>query len=154
MIYTTKQAAGESLDHLGVAIGDALESGVSAKEILTMLLAVASEQETEQPQLPGFPPERQDSVFDELPEGMIDLPTAAEKYGVPKRNLQAWVYRGRLQSYGRLRGSAPGGGLHIVFEAALQAELAKPVTKGGRRRKDPVSLTMNCPECGAVTTIA
>ena len=141
------------LDALNAALTDALGSGVTTRDILTMLSTAVAEQETEQRSLPGFPEEGQDFVYDELPPGMIDLPAAAEKYGVPKRNIRAWVYRGRLQSYGRLRGSAPGGGFHIVSEEALEVELAKPVRRGRRQTRAPGPLTINCPECGSVTTI-
>ncbi len=142
-----------TLDALNAALTDALGLGVTPRDILTMLSTAVAEQETEQGPLPGFPGDGQDFVYDELPDGYIDIPTAANKYNVPRPNLHAWLYRGRLRSYGRLRGSSPGGGSHIVYEADLKAELEKPVRKGGRRPKGPEPLTVHCPNCGAVSTV-
>ena len=141
-----------SLDHLGQAIIDALESGVSAKEILIMLQAALVQQEAEQRRLPEVPANSQHLIYSELPDGMIDLPTAAGKYDVPKTNLQSWIYRGRLHSYGCLRRSGPGGGSHIVHEGALRAELAKAALRGRRLSKHPDLVTLYCPNCETVWT--
>ena len=83
------------------------------------------------------PPDQADFVYDELPEGLIDLPTAAEKYGLNRQTLRHWVLNGRLHLYGRLRGSAPGGGFLVVNESEVQAYIHAPRDRGGRPRKVP-----------------
>ena len=141
------------LDALNAALTDALGSGVTTRDILTMLSTAVAEQETEQRSLPGFPEEGQDFVYDELPPGMIDLPAAAEKYAIPQSRIRTWVNRGRLPSHGRLRGGAPGGGRHIVDERDLLALLSKPLSKGGRPRKHAGPLTVHCPQCGDLAVV-
>ena len=76
-------------------------------------------------------------VYTELPDGLIDLPSAAEKYGLHRQVLRDWVLKGRLQIYGRLRGSAPGGGFLVLKESDVQTQIAAPKSKGGRPRKGP-----------------
>jgi predicted DNA-binding transcriptional regulator AlpA len=76
-----------------------------------------------------------DVVYDELPEGLIDLPSAMRKYSLKRPTLWSWVSKGHLQSYGRLRGSATGGGLILVNEEDLVRYMHAPKPKGGRPRK-------------------
>ena len=152
---TPNGLSGQSkLDALSSAIIDALGSGISTKEILTMLSTAVAEQETEQRPLPGFPEEGPDfvyDVYDELPPGMIDIPAAAEKYGVPQSTMRQWVNKGQLHSRGRLRRGSPGGGSHIVSEQEVLALTSKPRNKGGRPRKHPRSHTVHCPKCGELS---
>ena len=78
------------------------------------------------------PPGQADAVYDELPEGLIDLPAAAERYGVNRQTIHTWIRTGRLQSKGRLRASARGGGFHLLLESDVRDCAASPRSKGGR----------------------
>ena len=46
-------------------------------------------------------------VYDVLPEGLIDLPAAAVKYGLSRPKMVLWVKRGNLVCHGRLKGQRP-----------------------------------------------
>ena len=74
-------------------------------------------------------------VYTELPDGLIDLPSAAEKYGVNGDTLYSWVRKGLLAPAGRLRASARGGGYIVVREKDLLSHMQAPKNRGGRPRK-------------------
>ena len=119
-----------ALNRLGEAVAEALDSGVSEEELQTMLkTAVAEHQTGHQTWLPGFPNEGQDTVYDELPPELVDLRTAASEYGCSIHRLRSWVHRGHIKSLGRLRGRAPGGGVHVVSREELMSKLAMPLNK-------------------------
>ena len=121
-----------SAEDLRAAIGVALSSGVSEGEILSMGATVAAD--TGQPELPGF----EDPglpIYDELPDGLIDLATAAERYGCKPHRIYMWVYRGRLQERGRLRGPGKNGGAIVVCENDLLERMNAPPNKGGLPKK-------------------
>ena len=61
--------------------------------------------------------------YNELPEGMIPLPHAARKYGLPADRLRWWVRAKRLARMGYLRGGSPQGGYVLLVEAELVALL-------------------------------
>ena len=69
-------------------------------------------------------------VYTDLPDGLIDLPSAMRRYGCKAATLRGWVYQGHLKAVGRLRGSSPGGGYLVVSEAELEQHLASPRKKG------------------------
>ena len=69
-------------------------------------------------------------MFDELPEGLIDLPAAASKYARSRHTLHAWVRQGRLPVVARLKGPARGGGFLLVSESAVVALLEDPPRRG------------------------
>ena len=140
------------LDALNAALTEALGSGVTTRDILTMLSTAVAEQETEQRPLPGFPGDGQDLVYDEVPAGMIDLSAAAEKYGIPQSTMRQWVRKGKVPSRGRLRSKAPGGGTHIVHEGELLAYRAKH-NRRGPLPKTLGSITLQCPKCGEQSVI-
>ena len=75
------------------------------------------------------------TVYTELPPGLIDLPSAAQKYGLNQWTLRNWVRKGHLKMYGRLKGSAKGGGFILVRESELRLYKDMPKSKGGRPRK-------------------
>ena len=114
------------------AIGDALASGVSENEILSMVATVAAD--AEQPELPGFEDEGL-PIYTDLPDGLIDLSNAAKKYNCTPERFRRWVYRGYLEERGRLRGPGPNGGSIVVCEAELDARVASPPNRGGRPKK-------------------
>ena len=69
-------------------------------------------------------------IYDELPKGLIDLPTAGKKYGLNVRTIRGWVNKGKLEAAGRLRGPAPGGGYLVVSEDELLVHIAEPRSRG------------------------
>ena len=114
------------------AIGDALASGVSENEIVSMVATVAAD--AEQPELPGFEEEGL-PIYDELPDGLIDLSRASKKYGCTTDRMRKWIYRGQLEERGRLRGPGKNGGSIVVCERELKMRINAPPNKGGRPRK-------------------
>ena len=126
----------ESLDRATKAIADALAEGVGERELLDMVTIVAAEQVVEQPEIPGLFPDAETIYTEtEVPEGLIDLPSAAQKYDHRVATLQKWVERGHLQTYGRLRAPARGGGYLLLREDELVDRMKAPRNKGGRPRK-------------------
>ena len=72
-------------------------------------------------------------MYDELPPGLIDLPSAAKKYGCKGSRLRGWVHRGHLLVRGRLR-APQGTGYSLVLESELVHRLKTVNPKGGRSR--------------------
>ena len=120
------------VEDLRDAIGVALAAGVSENEIVSMVATVAAD--AEQPALPGFEDEGL-RIYDELPDGLIDLATAAKRYNRSPHLMRTWVYRGHLEERGRLRGRGRNGGSIIVCEDDLLKRINAPTSKGGRPRK-------------------
>ena len=80
------------------------------------------------------PPEDEGVViYDELPPGLIDLPSAAKKYGVNNSTLRTWVNTGRIRLVARKKAPSAGGGYVAVSEAELLSYIERPRNKGGRR---------------------
>ena len=71
-------------------------------------------------------------IYTELPEGLIDLPSATRKYGCGRSRLHGWVKRGVIRVRGRLKGAARGGGYLVVKEADIEHILATIQIQGGR----------------------
>lgn len=79
------------------------------------------------------PPEDEgDTIYEpgELPEGLIDLPSAAKKYGIPGSTLRSWIQLGRLSRLGRLRAPAAGGGYVVVRQADIEHCRDNPRKRG------------------------
>ena len=121
------------LDRWIRATREALRAGTSEEELQSMLHTAAEHEDRLQEHLPrtGDP----DAVYDALPPGLIDIPTAARTYNVPRRTLQGWIRRGHLGCRGRLKGSAPGGGFLVIEEQELVSRLDLPPNPGGRPKK-------------------
>ena len=102
------------------AIERAHENGLSADEMASMITAAAAT-ETEQPTNGIRHAEPEDVVYEpgKLPEGLIDLPSASKRYGIPVKTLRSWVNRGKLPRRGRLRARSPGGGYIVTEEAQI-----------------------------------
>ena len=101
-----------------------------------MVATATSDVDCWEPKLPGL--ELQDEglpIFDELPDGLIDVPTASKKYFRSKSTLYQWIQRGYVTVVGRLKAPARGGGYLVIPESEIAAHVAKPVNKGGRPRK-------------------
>ena len=112
------------------AVSSALKSGYGETDILNMVISTIDNQRA-----PRSVEEPTDTIYDELPEGLIDVRSAAERYGVPAANISMWVNRGRIPNCGRLKAPAAGGGIKVTSEAALVAYMETPKSKGGRPRK-------------------
>ena len=72
--------------------------------------------------------------YQEVPDHLVDLCTAAEEYGVPIWRLRKWVFRGRLAKHGRLIARAPGGGVWLVSRDELALLILNPPKNGRPRR--------------------
>ena len=130
---TNNGTTGSSMVDLQVAVARALESGATMDDILSMIeLRVAGNETAFQGCMPGFHENDQDTVFVELPEGLIDLPSATRKYNVNPSTLHSWVKKGHVRLRGRLKGPAHGGGFLLVREEDVTAYLTAPRRKGGR----------------------
>ena len=100
------------------AIERAQENGLSLDEMVSMITAAT---ETQPPVNEVRPTEPDDIIYEpsNLPDGLIDLPTASKKYGVKVGTLRQWVHVGKLPRKGRLRAPSPGGGYIVTEEAAV-----------------------------------
>ena len=82
------------------------------------------------------PPEDEGVViYDELPPGLIDLPSASKKYGIKNDTLRHWVYQGNVEMVARLKGPTPGGGYKVVKVDDLEAYIKAPRRKPGPPKK-------------------
>ena len=116
-------------DDLISAIDQALRSGIKAEAIADMVAERTSYHEVATPgDIAEFmdhhqdetPPEPEGAIiYDELPEGLIDLPSASKKYKIPVGTLRSWVRRGKLPHKGRLRARSPGGGYIVTEEDVI-----------------------------------
>ena len=73
-------------------------------------------------------------IYHQLPEGLIDLPSAAKKYHRNAQTMRSWVRKGLVRLRGRLKAPAAGGGYLVVSESELLDHMAAPPNKGGRPR--------------------
>ena len=70
---------------------------------------------------------------DEVPPGLIDLPSAARKYGIKVHTLRMWTYLGKLPNRGRVLARAPGGGYILTDEAAIPYCRDNPRKRGRKK---------------------
>ena len=132
----------EIADALARVMSDAFTHGLTTDDIGEIAKMVAAQQplalDYSAQQVAETPIGADDlPIYTELPEGLIDLPTAARKYGYPLQTIYMWVHRGRLECRGRLRAPSRGGGYIVVCEQELQNRMASPPNKGGRPKKKP-----------------
>ena len=119
MVESDKSSPTEGLRS---ALDQALRSGMRADEIEQMVAVTLSELASDTLAAPETPPEDVGVVIyepGELPEGLIDLPSAAKKYGIKVATLRQWVNRGKLPRCGRVRARAAGGGYIVTVEAEI-----------------------------------
>ena len=109
----------EKREAFRAAIERAREDGLSEAEMANMITAVESEISSTNG---VHPVDTGDVIYEpgQLPEGLIDLPSASKKYGIKPATLRMWVQRGRLPRRGRLRGPSPGRGYIVTVEAAIE----------------------------------
>ncbi len=130
------------MDALAQGMSDALTNGLTTHDIDEIAKMVAAQQplaldySTERVGEPTIGPDYL-PIYTELPEGLIDLPTAAVDYGCTVQRFRAWIRRGHIQPRGRLKAGCPGGGYLLVAKKELEHRLATAPTKGGRPRKKP-----------------
>ena len=126
-------ASQASLEHLEGALIVALQSGATKNDIFTMIeLKVAEHETVFQARMPGFTEIDPNTVYNDLPPDLIDLPTAAKKYRIRPGTLGSWMRKGNLPSRGRLKGPATGGGYLVICEEELVAYIEAPRNRGGR----------------------
>ena len=138
MLQSEVQTAARStrLEYLGYAALQALTAGASPTELMATISTTIDDYQARQPALPGLLPcdDGKERIFDECPDGLIDLPSAANEYGINKRRLQRWIENGHIQAKGRIRASAPGGGVWLVSHTDIK-QLLKCPPKNGRPSK-------------------
>ena len=100
------------------AIERARKNGLSEAEMASMI--TTAKHDTHQTN-GVHPKETEDVIYEpgDLPEGLIDLPSASKKYGIKIGTLQAWIRRGKLPRCGRLKARAAGGGYIVTEQAAI-----------------------------------
>ena len=111
------------------AIERAREDGLSPAEMANMITAAT---EPQRPTNVVHPTESEDVIYEpgNLPEGLIDLPSASKKYGIPGSTLRNWVLRGKLPRCGRVRARAAGGGYIVTEMAAIEYCRDNPRKRG------------------------
>ena len=72
-------------------------------------------------------------VYDEVPAGLIDLPSAARKYGITRNSLHKRLRTGSLRAHGRLNGGVRGVGITLLSESEL-ARVAESIVSNRSRR--------------------
>ena len=120
-------------DEFRAAIERAQAVGLSNAEMQSMITATVVS-----PQTNGSTPETQsdDAMYEpgELPDGLIDLPSASKKLGISVVTLRSWVQRGKLPRHGRVRAKSPGGGYIVVREADIEYCRDHPLKTGRKKR--------------------
>ena len=114
------------------AIERAREDGLSLDDMVSMITAAANNGHNDRS---VHPTEADDVVYEpgNLPEGLIDLPSASKKYGIPVKTLRSWIYLGKLPKRGRLKARAPGGGYIVTVEADIEYCRDHPRKRGRKK---------------------
>ena len=130
MVESGKSTPNEDLQG---AIDQALRSGMDAEAIARMV----AERALTLNDVAGnglatktLPEDAGDVIYEpgELPDGLIDLPSAAKKYGINPRTAWGWWRRGLLPRMGYMK--APGGRYNVTTVAAFDEMAKKPRRKG------------------------
>ena len=79
------------------AINQALASGITRREIFTMVA-------TAPPPARPWPDDPNRIIYDEVPEGPLTLTDAAARYGVRRNTLEVALFRGNIPRAGRIKG--------------------------------------------------
>ena len=139
MLQSEVQTAVRSARHeaLSEAVFQALTAGASPTDLMATISATitdyqASIQETT---LGMLPCDDGEVIYDELPDGLIDLPTAAIDLGISRHTIHTWIRAGKLSKKGRLRGPAKGGGYLLLCKVELSQRLREPRNLGGRPKR-------------------
>lgn len=125
-------------EDLQVAIDQAISSGWTRDEIESLVAGrIVTLNELASETLVGVATPKDEGVviYDELPPGLIDLPTASRKYGVKNATMRYWISKGHIKLAGRKKAPAAGGGYAVVCEDKLFDYIKAPRNKGGRPKK-------------------
>lgn len=121
-------------------VAQAFAGGQTAQEIRALVNASIERAELLDTQevsgLSPLPPTNGEVVYDQLPDGLIEMPRAAELYGVSPSTLRSWAHRGRLAVRGRLKASARGGGYLVFDKAEVAAMVANPLPNGRPKKRN------------------
>ena len=129
MIKSRQPHDNEAAQLADLVAAEARRRGISGVDVAMALLERDRPKATEvEPAFPDYP--REDIIYDEVPEGMIDFPSAARKYSLNRGTLRTWLVGGHLSRAGRLKGPAPGGGFVLLFEDELIRRLNSPRLPG------------------------
>ena len=121
-----------STDHpLRKAMAEARDAGMEKADVISMVIDVYNAPQVNDAE----PAPAAEVIYAELPEGLIDLPSAAAKYQLPISTLRNWVRRGNIKAKGRLRAPAYGGGYVVVDEVAIEDRLSHPTPRGRPRKR-------------------
>ena len=127
------------LDVTAQAMWQALTAGVSPDKLMTTLETAIIDFKAVQCELPGLSSCDTQIIYDEVPEGLIDLPSAARELGKPPSLLNQWLGKGNINSYGRLKAPARGGGFHLLKMSEILEYLSSPKRRGGRPQKHKIT---------------
>ena len=143
MVESGKSTPSEDLQG---AIDQALRSGMDAEAIAQMVAERVKARRVSDANdivgvldAPETTPEDAGAVIYEpgkLPEGLIDLPSAAKKYGIKVATLRSWIQLGKLPRRGRLRAPSPGGGYVVTEEEAITFCRDNPRKRGPKPKQD------------------
>ena len=123
------------VDQVTSGVARMLDAGVDKAELLSMFQTIVDQHEAASSDVVAPNNYDENTVFTELPEGLIDVSTATKKYQLSRMTLNNWIRRGHLVPQGRLKAPARGGGYWVVDEAALVRCMATP-TRMGRPPKE------------------
>ena len=123
------------VDQVTAGVTRMLDAGVDKAELLSMFQTIVDQHETVSHSSVESNGYDEHTVFTELPNGLIDLPTAVKKYNLRSTTVHTWLSKGHITLRGRLKGPAVGGGFIVVAEDELVAYISAPRDKGGRPTK-------------------
>ena len=75
----------------------------------------------------------------QLPDGLIDLPSAAKQENIPLSTLRTWVQLGKIPRRGRLKAPAAGGGYVVTERTAILHARDNPRKPGPKPKTKPPS---------------
>jgi hypothetical protein len=132
----------QAMDELRCALDAAMVLGIEGDEIKQMLAERVRYNENGKASRNGTSPhgpETEGLVYDpgDVPTGLISLPDAAKKYGIPVRTLRSWVNRSKLPNCGRVRAKARGGGYILTKENQIEYCRDHPRKPGPKRSASP-----------------
>ena len=133
MLESEVQIAARSahLEYLGQAALQALTAGATQADLMTSLSTAIETFQARQELLPSFATCNPNAIYDEAPEGLIDLPSAARQFDIAPALLRIWLVIGHIKSYGRLKGSGRGGGQHLLNPVEVSGHLEAPRNRMG-----------------------
>ena len=108
-------------DEIRSVITDALAAGVLTRNEILDMVSTIDPPAANCNHAPAEPTAGADElpIYTELPEGLIDLPSAAAGYGCTVQRFRGWIRKGYIKPQGRLRAGCPGGGYLVVSREDL-----------------------------------